>query len=147
MASFAAMADKRLDIVNELLEDCLMAFPVHGLLISLYQQYQRRGFLTKKQLQALHIKACQAPHIAPGKLATLEALINKMPNRFKSEKPDLPPEVDETAECRALIDEVLSRYPQHKRVLYFLSRLDARQPLSATEVTELKRFHTLAAKK
>ena len=63
------------DVVFEILEDCLVAFPVHGLLISLYQQYQKRGFLTKKQLQALHIKASQVPTMAPGKLATLEATI------------------------------------------------------------------------
>jgi hypothetical protein len=142
------MQDKRpqIDVVNEILEDCLMAFPVHGLLISLYQQYQRRGFLTKKQLQALHIKASQVPDIAPGKLATLEALINKMPNRFKSEIPKPAPETDETAAYKTLIEEILARYPEHKRVRYFQSRVDAREPLSAAEVAELKRFHKLLNK-
>ena len=46
-----------IDIVNEVLEECIMAYPVSSFIISLYQQYQKRGSLSKKQLQGLHSKA------------------------------------------------------------------------------------------
>ena len=88
------------DIINELLEECLLHLPgTPSMIISLYQQYQKRGFLTKKQLQGLHAKASGVPAINPGKLATLEAIIKKMPNRFKSEIPKPSPlfEKDEAA--------------------------------------------------
>src|SRR3954468_19817327 len=72
------------DVVNAVLEDCIIAFPVSSFVISLYQQYQKRGYLTKKQLQGLHDKASKISDIAPGKLATLEALFKKRPTRLKS---------------------------------------------------------------
>jgi hypothetical protein len=49
--------DKRktdIDIVNEILEACILAYPVSSFVISLYKQYQQRGSLSKKQLQGLH---------------------------------------------------------------------------------------------
>ena len=76
-----------IDIVNEVLEHCLMAYHHSSFLISLYQQYQKRGSLSKKQLQGLFGKAKEVKDFPAGKLATLEALINKMPTRFKSEPP------------------------------------------------------------
>ena len=68
-----------IDIVNEVLEHCLMAYHHSSFLISLYQQYQKRGSLSKKQLQGLFGKAKEVKDFPAGKLATLEALINKMP--------------------------------------------------------------------
>jgi hypothetical protein len=131
------------DIINELLEDCLLAYPVSRLLISFYQQYQRRGFLTKKQLQGLYAKASKVPSMHKGRLATLEAIIKKMPDRFKSELPASAPlhEKDETTET--LIASILERYPQHKRVLYLKSKMDNHEPLSSAELSDLKRFEKL----
>ena len=80
-----------IDIVNEVLEHCLMAYHHSSFLISLYQQYQKRGSLSKKQLQGLFGKAKEVKDFPAGKLATLEALINKMPTRFKSEPPAAAP--------------------------------------------------------
>src|SRR6185369_10931322 len=77
----------RLDMVNEVLEECILAYPVSSFIISLYKQYQQRGSLSKKQLQGLYGKAAKIEDISPGKLATLEALIKKMPTRFKSDLP------------------------------------------------------------
>src|SRR4051812_31118100 len=71
------------DVVNEILEECILAYPVSSFVISLYKQYRERGSLSKKQLQGLFGKASEIKDIAPGKLATLEALINKMPTREK----------------------------------------------------------------
>src|SRR5215216_431520 len=76
-----------IDIVNEILEACILAYPVSSFIISLYKQYVSRGWLTKKQLEGLYGKAQKIEGFPPGKLAALEALINKMPNRYKSEAP------------------------------------------------------------
>lgn len=134
--------DKKIDVINEVLEDSLLAFPVSSLLISLYQQYQKRGFLTKKQLQGLYIKASKAPDISTGKLATLEAIIKKMPDRFKSEKP-IPTQPDDNDEAATIINDILKKYPHHKRVLFLKMKLDNRDPISNTEMDELKRFKKL----
>ncbi len=123
-----------------------MAFPVHGLLISLYQQYQQRGFLTKKQLQALHIKAAQVPDMNAGRLATLEAMIKKLPNRFKSELPEIAPEPEENTEAVHIIQSILQKYPQHKRVLFFHSKIENHETLSTKEIEELKKFQKLILK-
>ncbi len=70
-----------IDIVNEVLEECILAYPVSSFIISLYQQYQKRGSLSKKQLQGLHSKASSIEKLQGAKLATLEALIKKMPTQ------------------------------------------------------------------
>ena len=46
-----------IDIINEVLEACILAYPVSSFVISLYKQYISRGWLTKKQLEGLHGKA------------------------------------------------------------------------------------------
>ena len=63
------------DIINEVLEACILAYPVSSFIISLYKQYISRGWLTKKQLQGLHGKAQQINDLPPGKLAALEAIM------------------------------------------------------------------------
>jgi hypothetical protein len=132
------------DVINELLEECLMHLPgTPSMIISLYQQYQKRGFLTKKQLQGLHAKASGIPAINPGKLATLEAIIKKMPNRFKSELPEPEPVFKKDDIAGGLIEAILAKYPLHKRVLYLKSKYDNNEALTAAEVTELHRFHKL----
>ena len=136
-----------IDIVNEVLEHCLMAYHHSSFLISLYQQYQKRGSLSKKQLQGLFGKAKEVKDFPAGKLATLEALINKMPTRFKSEPPTAAPLYREETDHRKLVDAILQRYPLHKRVLFLKSKLDNNQPLNNTEVADLKRLQqALAAK-
>jgi hypothetical protein len=62
------------DIIAALIEDGLEAFPVSPLLIGLYQQYQKKGFLTKKQMQGLYSKVSTLAHINSGKLATSRPL-------------------------------------------------------------------------
>ena len=128
------------DIINEVLEACIMAFPVSSFIISIYQQYQKRGSLSKKQLQGLYGKASTIETLSPAKLATLEAMIKKMPNRFKSELPETKPLYEKDALAAELIATILAKYPQHKRVLFLQSKYDTNQPLSAMEVDELKKF-------
>jgi hypothetical protein len=133
----------KVDVINMVLEDCIMAFPVSSFIISLYKQYQERGWLTKKQLEGLHKKAASASAIPAEKIAALEAIIKKMPNRQNSELPQkkaLAPK-DETAGI--LIEAILSKYPQHKRVLFLKSKYENNEILGAAEISELKKFKAL----
>ena len=132
------------DIVNTVLEDCIIAFPVSSFVISLYQQYQKRGFLSKKQLQGLHDKASKIIDISPGKLATLQAMIRKMPTRFKSELPANPhPIYEKDKSTGDVITAILEKYPQHKRVLYLKAKYDNNESLTTAELADLKRFREL----
>ncbi|HWJ27786.1 MAG TPA: hypothetical protein VNS32_14670 [Flavisolibacter sp.] len=138
-----------IDIVNEVLEACILAYPVSSFIISLYKQYISRGWLTKGQLQGLYDKAqrINPDDLAPGKLAALEALINKMPTRYKSEAPAVATPLYEKDESSGqLIEAILAKYPQHKRVLFLKSKYDNNEPLSTAEVADLKRFAQLLNK-
>ncbi len=128
------------DIVNEVLEACIMAYPVSSFIISIYQQYQKRGSLSKKQLQGLYGKASAIETLPEAKLATLEALIKKMPTRFKSELPETKPLFEKDKATGEIIDAILAKYPQHKRVLFLQAKYDNNQPLSPVEIDELKKF-------
>jgi hypothetical protein len=128
------------DIVNEILEECIMAYPLSSFVISLYKQYLQRGSLSKKQLQGLYGKASEIKDLSSGKLATLEALINKMPNRFKSELPENKPLYEKDEAAGEMITEILNKYPQHKRVLFLQSKYNNNETLNAAEIAELKKF-------
>jgi hypothetical protein len=133
----------RIDIVNEILEACILAYPVSSFVISLYKQYLNRGSLSKKQLQGLYGKAQQIEDLPPAKLATLEALINKMPTRYKSELPLNKPLYEKEDTNKELIDAILARYPQHKRVLFLKSKWEHNEVLTPSDVADLKRFAQL----
>lgn len=128
------------DIVNEVLEECILAYPVSPFIISLYQQYQKRGSLSKKQLQGLHSKASKIEKLLPSKLATLEAVIKKMPTRFKSELPETKPLFEKDKTVGDIIEQILTKYPQHKRVLFYKTKYDNNEIISAIEIDELKKF-------
>ncbi len=134
---------RQIDIVNEILEQCIIAYPISSFIIGLYQQYQQRGSLSKKQLQGLYGKASEIIDILPGKLATLEALINKMPNRFKSEIPPAKPMYEKDEGLGTMINAILEKYPQHKRVLFLKSKFENNETLTAIDIADLGRFHSL----
>ena len=129
-----------IDIVNEVLEECILFYPVSSFIISLYQQYQKRGSLSKKQLQGLYSKASSIEKLQGAKLATLEALIKKMPNRFKSELPQTKPMFEKDKAAGELIDTILAKYPQHKRVVFLKSKYENNETISSQEIDELKKF-------
>ncbi len=133
---------RQIDIVNEILEQCIIAYPISSFIIGLYQQYQQRGSLSKKQLQGLYGKASEIIDIVPGKLATLEALINKMPNRFKSEIPPAKPMYVKDESLGNMINAILEKYPQHKRVLFLKSKFENNETLTAIDIADLGRFHS-----
>ncbi|MDB5192820.1 MAG: hypothetical protein JWQ96_2383 [Segetibacter sp.] len=129
-----------LDIVNDVLEECIMAYPISSFVISLYKQYRERGSLSKKQLQGLHSKASQIKDIAPGKLATLEAIINKMQTRDKTPASAPKPMFEKEESTGKDIEDILAKYPQHKRVLFLKSKYDNNEALSPVELSDIKRF-------
>ena len=131
------------DIVNDVLEECILAYPVSSFIISLYKQYGERGSLSKKQLQGLHSKASKIKDIAPGKLATLEAIINKMQTRDKNPLPPPKPLFEKDESTAKLIEDILAKYPQHKRVLFLKSKYDNNEILSSSEIDDLKRVKQL----
>jgi hypothetical protein len=133
----------KLDIINMLLEDCIIAFPVSSFVISIYQQYQRRGWLSKKQLQGLYDKASRISGVPPGRLAALESIIKKMPTRERSELPENKPLIVKNEEAGKLIEDLLAKYPQHKRVLFLKAKYESNEILTASDVSELKKFKRL----
>jgi hypothetical protein len=132
-----------LDVINDVLESCILAYPISSFIISLYKQYQERGSLSKKQLQGLHGKASKIKDMSPGKLATLEAVINKMPTRFKSEAPTPKPLYEKEESVAEIMENILSKYPHHKRVLFLKSKYDNNEMLTPADITELKKFTQL----
>ncbi|HEV7620651.1 MAG TPA: hypothetical protein VGO09_02900 [Flavisolibacter sp.] len=132
-----------LDIVNYILEECILAYPISSFIIGLYKQYLQRGSLSKKQLSGLYGRAVAIQHLPPGKLATLEALIKKMPTRFKSEMPPNKALYEKNEETGKMIEEILSKFPQHKRALFLKSKFNNNEVLSPTELSELRKFKSL----
>ncbi len=129
-----------IDIINDLLEDCILAYPISSFIISLYKQYQQRGSLSKKQLQGLYSKASKIEDISLSKLGTLEAIIKRMPTRYKSELPPPQPLFEKDKTAGILIEAILEKYPQHKRVLFLKSKYENNELISPAEISELKRF-------
>lgn len=136
----------RLDIINDVLEECIVAYPVSSFIISLYQQYQQRGTLSKKQLQGLYGKASRIEQLAPGKLATIEAIIKRMPTRYKSELPEIKPLFEKDESTGQMIQDILTKFPAHKRVLFLKVKFENHELLTAADLADLKRFKLLAEK-
>jgi hypothetical protein len=131
------------DVIKDILEAARMAFPASGFVQSLSLQYEERGGLSKKQLQGLYDKVSKVNTMPPGKLATLEAVILKKPTRYKSQLPEPTPLFTKNETAGQLICDILSKYPQHKRVLYFKTKYDNNEVLSPADMTELEKFHKL----
>ena len=132
-----------IDIINEILEDCILAYPVSSFIISLYKQYRMRGSLSKKQLQGLYSKASKINDVSFSKLGTLEAIIKRMPTRYKSELPPPQPLFEKDKNAGILIEAILEKYPQHKRVLFLKAKYENNELLSSQELSELKKFRQL----
>lgn len=135
------------DIINDILEATLHAYPASVFVQSLHKQYHERGGLSKKQLEGLYHKAAKVADLPPNKLATLEAEILKRPNRYKSTLPETTPLYTKNEEAGRLIAEILEKYPQHKRVVFLKVKYDNNETLSPAEISELKKFHGVLIKK
>ncbi len=143
------MAQKKppLDIINMVLEECIIAYPVSSFIISLYKQYQQRGSLSKKQLQGLYAKASEIADLAPGKLAGIEAIIKRMPTRDKSATTEPAPVITNDESLGEILQSILSTYPEHKRILFLKAKYDNNENLTAAEVDDIHRINKLVEKK
>jgi hypothetical protein len=128
------------DIINDVLQLTLAAYPDSTFIQSLSHQYMERGGLSKKQLEGLYKKASNVKSIPAGKLATIEAVILKRPNRYKSTLPANSPLYIKDQRPGELINAILEKYPQHKRVLFLKTKYDNNETLSLIEIGELERF-------
>lgn len=129
------------DIIKDILEAALLAYPSSGFIRSLLNQYIERGGLSKKQLEGLLSKVSKLDSIPSNKIATLEAEILKRPNRYKSTLPPPSPLYSKDKPTGEMIDAILNKYPQHKRVLYLKLKYDNNEVLNSTEISEIKKFH------
>ena len=137
-------SNNEIDIILDILKKCLEVFPDSVFLNSLFNQYRERGSLSKKQLEGLHSKASKINNFPVGKLATLQAIILRKPNRYKSDiSMPQPIQIPADSNANLMVDEILNKYPQHKRVLYFKMKMDKKDILTALEHEELKKFHKL----
>ena len=131
------------DIILDVLKETQAAFPESEFVKSLLFQYQERGGLSKKQLEGLHGKALKVNAISEAKLATLEAIILKKHAKHTSALPAPTPLYTKDENVGKMIDSILEKYPQHKRVLFYKTKFDNNETLSAVEKTELERFKKL----
>lgn len=128
------------DIVLDILNAVVIAQPGSAFAQSLLRQYHERGGLSKRQLQGLMGKASRIVSITPAKLATLEAIIKKKPTKYRSDLPAQLPVQEKDESTGRMMEEILKKYPEHKRVLFFRSKYDNNEPLTAQELAELERF-------
>ena len=133
-------------MVNEVLEECILAYPVSSFIISLYKQYLERGSLSRKQLQGLYGKASLIKELPPGKLAAIELIIKKMPSRHKAELPEATAPLQKEEGIGQMISEILNKYPNHKRVLFLKAKYDNNELLSATDLADLKKFREICTR-
>ena len=70
----------------------------------------------------------------------------KQTTRNKSSLPELKKEEEKDEASEKMIDEILVKYPQHKRVLFLQTMFNRNRMLSSTEKEELKKFYKLLIK-
>ena len=131
------------DIILDILKTVLEAQPLSSFTQSILHQYQERGGLSKKQLEGLYSKATKVKDIPAGKLATLEAIILRKHSKHKSELPASTPLYVKDEEAGKMIDAILAKYPQHRRVLFFKLKYENNELLSPIERGELQKFSKL----
>ena len=131
------------DIISEVLKASREAYPNSSFVQSLSVQYEERGGLSKKQLEGLYQIAQKVNTIPVGKLSTLEAIILKKPNRYKSDKPAPTPLYKKDEELGKKITAILEKYPQHKRVLFLKAKYENNEVFSSTETADLGKFYKL----
>ena len=129
------------DVVLDVLQETLAANPDSVFVSSLLHQYQERGGLSRKQLEGLYHKAVKVKSIPIARLATLEAIIIKKPERFKSEIQPNKPLYEKDEEVGKKITAILEKYPQHKAVLFMQTKYENNETLTTTELADLDRFH------
>lgn len=135
---------KKIDVIDKLLEACYQHNKDALFIMSLMHQYEERGSLSKKQLEGLLLKAKKINDIPAGIIAAVEAIVLKMPTRDKTPLGDTSNKKPETDnKWPTFIEQLLEKYPGHKRVLFLKAQLDQRKTLSPAEQQEIEKFYQL----
>jgi hypothetical protein len=135
-----------MDVLLDILNEMVKAHPGSNFVNSLHQQYCNRGGLSKKQLEGLHSKASKTPGISQGRLATLEAIIKKKPTRERAPATKTLPLTLKDETIGKMINAILEKYPQHKRLLFLQSKYNNNEHIAATEIAEIEKFVKLLLK-
>ncbi len=135
-----------MDVVLDILTQAQLAYPASEFISSLLFQYQERGGLSKKQLEGLHGKASKVKTIPESKLATLQAIILKKHTKHKSALPATVFLYEKDEATGAAINAILEKYPKHRQVLFYKSKFENNEPLSAAEKADLERFKKVLLK-
>lgn len=135
-----------IDIIDKILDACYKHNPDALFIMSLMHQYEERGGLSKKQLEGLFLKAQKVTDMPQSWLATLEAEILKRPTRDKTAATEIKPLYEKDLVSEKLMQEILAKYPQHKRVVFLLSKFSNNESLSVDEKKEIEKFHKLLIK-
>ena len=85
--------------------------------------------------------------MSPAWIGTMEAIMLKMPNRYKSTPENNTPVFQKNTEATQLIETILQSYPQHKRALYLQTKNNHHEPISQAEMDELRKFHQVLFRK
>lgn len=131
---------KELDVVDKILNACYEHNKDALFVMSLMHQYEARKWLTKKQLQGLYLKAKKIESIPNGWLATLEAIINKMPNRDKT---IIETKITLTQNNDALfqkINLILQKYPHHKTILALKEKIEKEKTASQIDIKTIEQI-------
>ena len=131
------------DVVRDVLQQMVLARPDSTFIKSLAFQYEERGGLSKKQLEGLLQKATKVAEIPEHKLATLEAIILKKPTRERAAASAPTAFFTKDEAIGAIIDSILEKYPQHKRVLFLKAKYENNEIFSSTETADLEKFYKL----
>ena len=134
------------NIIYDILNAMVKAHPSSVFINSLHQQYCNRGGLSKKQLEGLYSKASSTVTIPGNKLATLEAIIKKKPTRERAAATIQVALPMNDLVTGTMLEAILEKYPQHKRVLFLKSKYDNKELLSSAEITEVQKFNKLLVK-
>ncbi len=132
-----------MDILLTILQEMVKAHPTSNFVNSLYQQYCNRGGLSRKQLEGLHSKALITESISQAKIATLEAIIKKKPTRERAAASIKAPMPLKNNSIGEMLDEILEKYPQHKRLLFLKSKFDNDENITPSEIAEIEKFKKL----
>lgn len=135
-----------IDIIDKILDACYKHNPDALFIMSLMHQYEERGGLSKKQLEGLFLKAQKVTDMPQSWLATLEAEILKRPSRDKTVATNIKPLYVKDEITEKLMNEILAKYPQHKRVVFLQSKFSNNELLSIDEKKEIEKFHKLLIK-
>jgi hypothetical protein len=137
---------REIDIIDKVLDACYKEGSYSLFIMSLMHQYEEKGSLSKKQLQGLYKQAKDVPGMPPNWLTTIQAVILKMPTRYKSAAPENTPLFTKDEYPAKLIIPILDKYPQHKRVLFLSAKYNNNEVLTTAEVTELEKFTKILLK-